>query len=51
MGQGTESCGGYDVDYDEYEEGLIRGIWTQRKGGKFTSAECQSIILSLHCVW
>ena len=32
MGQGTESCGGYDVDYDPYEEGLEAGIWTQRDG-------------------
>lgn len=30
MGQGTESCGGYDVEYDEYEEGLQTGMWTQR---------------------
>jgi hypothetical protein len=34
MGQGTESCGGYDCEYDEYEEGLLRGVWTQRKGGE-----------------
>lgn len=32
MGQGTESCGGYDVEYDEYEEGLADGLWTQRGG-------------------
>lgn len=32
MGQGTESCGGYDVDYDPYEEGLGNGMWTQRNG-------------------
>ena len=27
MGQGPDSCGGYDVEYDPYEEGLIDGIW------------------------
>lgn len=32
MGQGTESCGGYDVDYDPYEEGMEKGEWTQRNG-------------------
>lgn len=32
MGQGTESCGGYDVDYDEYEDGLSEGRWTCRDG-------------------
>lgn len=32
MGQGTESCGGYEVDYDPVEEGLELGEWTQRDG-------------------
>ena len=32
MGQGTESCGGHDADYDVYEEGLLTGLWTQRDG-------------------
>lgn len=32
MGQGTESCDGYDIEYDEYEEGLEQGIWTTRVG-------------------
>lgn len=32
MGQGTDSCGGYDVDYDPYEEGMASGEWTQRNG-------------------
>lgn len=32
MGQGTESCGGYEVDYDPYSEGLASGDWTQRDG-------------------
>lgn len=34
MGQGTDSCGGYEVDFDEYEDGLINGDWTQRDGSK-----------------
>lgn len=34
MGQGTESCGGYDVDYDEYEECGVDGYWIQRNGSK-----------------
>ena len=32
MGQGTESCGGYDFDYDEYADGLFTGVWAQRNG-------------------
>lgn len=32
MGQGTESCGGYEVDYDEYEDGLTDGFWVERTG-------------------
>jgi len=32
MGQGAESCGGYDVEYDAYEEGLVDGRWTQSNG-------------------
>lgn len=32
MGQGAESCGGYELDYDEYEENLTSGVWTQRDG-------------------
>ena len=32
MGQGTESCGGYECYYDEYEDGLTEGLWTQRDG-------------------
>lgn len=29
MGQGTESCGGYEIEYDPYEEGLCDGMWQQ----------------------
>lgn len=32
MGQGAESCGGYDLEYDEYEENLCSGLWVQRDG-------------------
>lgn len=32
MGQGSDSCGGYEVDYDAYEEGLADGEWTTRNG-------------------
>lgn len=32
MGQGTESCGGYEVDYDPYDDGLRDGLWTQSNG-------------------
>lgn len=33
MGQGTESCGGYEVDYDEYDE-VEDGYWIQRNGSR-----------------
>lgn len=32
MGQGSDSCGGYEVDYEPYEEGMEKGEWTQRNG-------------------
>lgn len=44
MGQGAESCGGYDVEYDEYEEGLVDGMWTQRNG----SSICVSKMTASH---
>lgn len=34
MGQGTESCRGYDHDYNPYEYGVSFGDWTQRDGSK-----------------
>lgn len=34
MGQGTESCGGYDVDYDPYEDVGNDGYWIQRDGSR-----------------
>lgn len=38
MGQGTESCGGYDVDYDEYEE-CQDGYWIQRDGSQIAVSD------------
>lgn len=32
MGQGTESCQGYEFDYDPYEEGMESGEWTTKGG-------------------
>lgn len=33
MGQGTESCGGYEVEYDPYDrDQIVNGVWTQRNG-------------------
>src|SRR5690606_23142920 len=34
MGQGAESCGGYEIEYDEYEDGLSDGFWTQKDGSQ-----------------
>lgn len=34
MGQGAESCGAYEAEYDPYEEGLIDGVWITRDGGE-----------------
>lgn len=35
MGQGTESCGGYDFEYDPYDrDAMVDGMWTQRDGSK-----------------
>lgn len=30
MGQGSDSCGGYEVDFDPYEEGMEAGVWTTK---------------------
>ena len=32
MGQGTDSCGGWEFEYDPYAEGLATGDWTMRDG-------------------
>lgn len=32
MGQGTDSCGGYEVDFNPYEDGLCSGLWTEKSG-------------------
>ena len=34
MGQGAESCGGYEVDDDPYADGLESGHWTMRDSQK-----------------
>lgn len=39
MGQGTDSCGGYDVDYDEYEDVGLDGYWVQRNGTRIKIAD------------
>lgn len=33
MGQGSDSCGGWEIEYDPYSEGLATGRWTMRHGG------------------
>ena len=38
MGQGTESCGGYEVDYDEYAES-DGSYWIQRDGSRILISE------------
>ena len=30
MGQGAEDAGGYEIDYDPYEESMCDGLWTQK---------------------
>lgn len=32
MGQGSDSCGGWEVEYDPYDEGLNTGLWTMSSG-------------------
>lgn len=32
MGELAESCGGYEVEYDPYYDGLSTGTWTTREG-------------------
>lgn len=39
MGQGAESCGAYDYEYDPYEDGLVTGEWTQRDGTKIALSD------------
>ena len=41
MGQVTESCGGYDIEYDQYAEGLLSGFWTQRDGSEICVADME----------
>jgi len=44
MGQGTESCGGYDVDYDPYYEELNSNEprWTTNRGGSVKASQMSS---------
>lgn len=39
MGQGTESCQGYEWDFDEYEDCGNDGYWTQRDGKRIRIEE------------
>jgi hypothetical protein len=34
MGQGTESCGGYEIHHDPVADGLEHGLWQTRDGGE-----------------
>lgn len=34
MGQGTDSCGGWESEYDPYEENLTNGMWISRDEGE-----------------
>ena len=34
MGQGTDSCGGWESEYDPYEENLSNGVWITRDEGE-----------------
>lgn len=39
MGQGTDSCGGYEVEYDEYEDALCSGMWVQSDGSSIKPSD------------
>jgi hypothetical protein len=34
MGQGSDSCGAWEVEYDPYDEGIADGLWTCRDGSQ-----------------
>lgn len=42
MGQGTESCGGYEIDYDPYEEQMCDGEWIQSDGSSISVSDMTS---------
>lgn len=42
MGQGAESCRGYDMEYDEYEENLCSARWVQRDGSSIEVSKMQT---------
>ena len=39
MGQGTDSCGGGDIEYDPHAEGLESGFWTQSDGTQISVSQ------------
>lgn len=39
MGQGTESCGGYEIHYDPLEEGLEQGLWEMADGSSIAVSD------------
>jgi hypothetical protein len=39
MGQGTESCGGYEIHYDPLEEGLEKGLWEMANGSSISVSD------------
>lgn len=39
MGQGTESCGGYEVEYDQYQDALLDGKWIQSDGSSISPSD------------
>ena len=39
MGQGAESCGGYEIEYNPYEENLSTGLWEQRNGSLISPSD------------
>jgi len=43
MGQGSDSCGGYEVEYDEYEELMGDGVWTGKNGQHYHVAKLKLI--------
>lgn len=51
MGQGAESCGGYDLEHDEYEENLCSGRWVQRDGSSIEVSKMGTSILKTRCAW
>ena len=36
MGQGSDSCGGWEVEYDPYADELDSGVWVQKDGKRIS---------------